>query len=92
MVAGEYLPREIESLADDGRLVFIALLGGRQGAAGFKCGFAPSAVGYRLTCARARSSSKAAIASGCAKWSGRCSTRERVKPMLFSHVSAGAGR
>lgn len=28
MVAGEYVPREINSLADDGRLVIIALLGG----------------------------------------------------------------
>ena len=30
MVAGDYVPREIESLADDGRLVFIALLGGSK--------------------------------------------------------------
>jgi len=30
MVAGEYLPREIECLADDGRLVLIALLGGAK--------------------------------------------------------------
>jgi NADPH2:quinone reductase len=28
MVAGDYVPREINCLADDGRLVFIALLGG----------------------------------------------------------------
>ncbi|MES2760361.1 MAG: NAD(P)H-quinone oxidoreductase [Pseudomonadota bacterium] len=28
MVAGDYVPREISCLADDGRLVFIALLGG----------------------------------------------------------------
>jgi len=31
MVAGDYLPREIASLADDGRLVFIALLSGAKG-------------------------------------------------------------
>lgn len=31
MVAGDYLPREIECLADDGRLVIIALLGGAKG-------------------------------------------------------------
>jgi NADPH:quinone reductase len=31
MVAGEYLPREVASLADDGRLVIIALLGGSKG-------------------------------------------------------------
>lgn len=30
MVAGDYIPRELESLADDGRLVIIATLGGRQ--------------------------------------------------------------
>lgn len=30
MVAGDYLPREIECLADDGRLVIIALLGGSK--------------------------------------------------------------
>lgn len=30
MVAGDYMPREIECLADDGRLVIIALLGGSR--------------------------------------------------------------
>ena len=30
MVAGDYLPREIECLADDGRIVIIALLGGAK--------------------------------------------------------------
>lgn len=30
MVAGDYVPREIDCLADDGRLVFIALLGGAK--------------------------------------------------------------
>ncbi|GGC72103.1 NAD(P)H-quinone oxidoreductase [Undibacterium terreum] len=30
MVAGDYVPREIDSLADDGRLVLIALLGGAR--------------------------------------------------------------
>ncbi|WP_050477805.1 NAD(P)H-quinone oxidoreductase [Herbaspirillum rhizosphaerae] len=31
MVGGDYLPREIKTLADDGRLVVIALLGGAKG-------------------------------------------------------------
>jgi len=31
MVGGDYLPREIKTLADDGRLVIIALLGGAKG-------------------------------------------------------------
>jgi NADPH2:quinone reductase len=30
MVAGDYVPRELDCLADDGRLVFIALLGGAK--------------------------------------------------------------
>ncbi|MGY3038729.1 NADPH2:quinone reductase [Rhodanobacter sp. TND4EL1] len=30
MVAGDYVPRELELLADDGRLVFIATLGGKR--------------------------------------------------------------
>ena len=30
MVAGDYVPRELELLTDDGRLVFIATLGGKQ--------------------------------------------------------------
>lgn len=30
MVAGDYLPREVESMAEDGRLVIIALLGGAK--------------------------------------------------------------
>ena len=30
MVAGNYVPRELELLAEDGRLVFIATLGGKQ--------------------------------------------------------------
>ena len=30
MVGGDYVPRELKCLADDGRLVFIALLGGAK--------------------------------------------------------------
>jgi NADPH2:quinone reductase len=30
MVAGDYIPREVDALADDGRLVFIATLGGMK--------------------------------------------------------------
>lgn len=30
MVAGDYIPRELDALADDGRLVLIATLGGRE--------------------------------------------------------------
>jgi len=35
MVGGEYIPRELDALADDGRLVFIAFLGGAKAAVNF---------------------------------------------------------
>jgi NADPH2:quinone reductase len=35
MVAGDYVPKELKCLADDGRLVFIALLGGAKGEINF---------------------------------------------------------
>ncbi|HUH40900.1 MAG TPA: NAD(P)H-quinone oxidoreductase [Castellaniella sp.] len=73
MVAGDYLPRNIEVLADDGRLVMIALLGGAQGT--LNCG---QVMRRRLTITgstlRARPVAfKAAIAR---------SLRERVWPLL----------
>jgi len=36
MVAGDYVPREIDCLADDGRLVFIATLGGNSASLDFR--------------------------------------------------------
>uniref|UniRef100_UPI003341A147 NAD(P)H-quinone oxidoreductase n=1 Tax=Castellaniella defragrans TaxID=75697 RepID=UPI003341A147 len=73
MVAGDYLPRNIEALADDGRLVIIALLGGAKGT--LNCG---QLMRRRLTVTgstlRARPIEvKAAIAR---------SLRERVWPLL----------
>lgn len=35
MVGGDYIPRELDALADDGRLVFIAFLGGAKAAVNF---------------------------------------------------------
>ena len=35
MVAGDYINRDLESLADDGRVVIIALLGGPKGTVDF---------------------------------------------------------
>jgi NADPH2:quinone reductase len=35
MVGGEYIPRELDALADDGRLVFIAFLGGAKATVNF---------------------------------------------------------
>ena len=53
MVAGDYVPRELECLADDGRLVFIALLGGARGRD--RCGgsAAPAPDGHRIDAASA---------------------------------------
>lgn len=75
MVAGDYLPRNIEALADDGRLVMIALLGGSRGT--LNCG---QVMRRRLTVTgstlRARPVAfKAAIARAL---------RERVWPLLES--------
>ncbi len=73
MVAGDYLPRNIDILADDGRLVIIALLGGAKGT--LNCG---QVMRRRLTVTgstlRARPVEvKAAIARAL---------RERVWPLL----------
>lgn len=75
MVAGDYLARNIEALAEDGRLVIIALLGGSKGT--LNCG---QVLRRRLTVTgstlRARPVEfKAAIAR---------SLRERVWPLLES--------
>lgn len=75
MVAGDYLERNIEALADDGRLVMIALLGGSRGT--LNCG---QVMRRRLTVTgstlRARPVAfKARIAAAL---------RERVWPLLES--------
>ena len=47
MVAGDYLPREIACLADDGRLAIIALLGGAQGQVDLSAGLSRAIVPSR---------------------------------------------
>lgn len=73
MVAGDYLPRNIDILADDGRLVIIALLGGAKGT--LNCG---QLMRRRLTVTgstlRAR---PVAVKAGIAR-----ALRERVWPLL----------
>ena len=91
MVAGDYLPREIEWLADDGRLVIIALLGGAKGDVGLRRGLRRRLDGHGLDAAAAPGRSS--------RRRSRARLREvvwpliesgRVKPMLFQHLSAGA--
>lgn len=83
MVAGEYLPREISCLADDGRLVIIATLGGS------KCEIDASAVlRRRLTITgstlRPRPVAfKAAIAQRLRSVVWPLFETGRIKPMLF---------
>ncbi len=91
MVAGDYLPREIASLADDGRLVFIALLGGSKAHLGSERGSAPPVDGDRIDAASALGrfqgrDREAAARSGVAfdrVWAHQADA--------VSHLSAGAG-
>ncbi|HVE90307.1 MAG TPA: NAD(P)H-quinone oxidoreductase [Burkholderiaceae bacterium] len=83
MVAGDYLPREVESLADDGRLVFIALLGGSRAQLDMS-----AVLRRRLTVTgstlRPRSVAfKAAIAKRLREVVWPLIQAGRIKPMLF---------
>jgi NADPH2:quinone reductase len=83
MVAGDYLPREVQSLADDGRLVFIALLGGSKAQLDLN-----AVLRRRLTITgstlRPRSVAfKAAIAKRLREVVWPLIESGRIKPMLF---------
>jgi NADPH2:quinone reductase len=83
MVAGDYLPREIQSLADDGRLVIIALLGGSKAPLDMS-----AVLRRRLTVTgstlRPRSVEfKAAIARRLQDVVWPLIEADRIKPMLF---------
>jgi NADPH:quinone reductase len=83
MVAGDYLPREVQSLADDGRLVFIALLGGSKAQLDMN-----AVLRRRLTITgstlRPRSVEfKAAIAKRLREVVWPLIESERIKPVLF---------
>jgi NADPH2:quinone reductase len=64
MVAGPYVAREIDCLADDGRIALIALLGGAR-----CCGAGCRSAAPR--CARVRSRSRQRSQNACASASGR---------------------
>ena len=83
MVAGDYMPREVQSLADDGRLVFIALLGGSKAQLDLN-----AVLRRRLTITgstlRPRSIAfKAAIAKRLREVVWPLIESERIKPVLF---------
>jgi NADPH2:quinone reductase len=83
MVAGDYVPREVECLADDGRLVIIAILGGAR--AQIDCG---AVLRRRLTITgstlRPRSVEfKSAIARRLRAAVWPLLEAKRIKPMVF---------
>ena len=72
MVGGDYLPREIDCLADDGRIALIALLGGAQGRGRPGPGAAPPPDHHRLDPAPAPGRVQGARSrASCANASGR---------------------
>ncbi len=91
MVAGDYVPREVEWLADDGRLVFIALLGGARASVDLA-----AVLRRRLTITgstlRPRSVAfKAAIAARLRSVVWPLIENGRIQPVVHADVSAGAG-
>ena len=71
MVAGDYVPREVECLADDGRVVIIALLGGARATVDAGGRAAPALDDYRIDAAAALGRlSRLRSPRGCARSSG----------------------
>jgi NADPH:quinone reductase len=72
MVAGDYLAREVQCLADDGRIAVIAVQGGTQAALDVGAGAAQAPGHHRLDAAAAFVAYKTVIANAnCASRSGR---------------------
>jgi NADPH2:quinone reductase len=89
MVAGDYVPRELNCLADDGRLVIIALLGGAKGAVDFG-----QVLRRRLTISgstlRPRPASfKAAIAARLQEHVWPLLASGRIKPVIYRAFPLG---
>jgi len=73
MVAGDYVPREMQCLADDGRLVIIALLGGAKANVDLNAVLRRRLVITGSTLRPRRSSSRGRSPASCARWCGRWS-------------------
>ena len=72
MVGGDYVPRELKCLAEDGRLVFIAMLGGAKAELDiFEVHAQAPHRSPAPRCGRARSPSRARSRAACARRSGR---------------------
>ena len=93
MVAGGYVAREIDCLAEDGRLVIIAVQGGNKSE--FNAGLRAAPAADRLPvrpCGRGRSRSRARSPRRCARRCGRCSRAGRIKPVIHSTLPRPARR
>lgn len=89
MVAGDYLPREIECLADDGRLVIIALLGGAKGTLDLSAVLRRRLTVTGSTLRPRPVAFKAAIARRLRESVWPLIESGRIKPMLFRTFSLG---
>ena len=83
MVAGEYIGRDVKCLAEDGRIVIIAVQGGSQSTVDAEPGAAPAPRrSPARRCGRARSPSRRRSPRRCARPRGRGSSRGVVKPVI----------
>ena len=95
MVAGDYVARELKCLAEDGRLVIIAVQGGTEAKIDAGAGAAPPPDDHRLDAAAAPGGFQGGDRRGAARArSGRGSNAGRVKPVIhqvFPAADAAAG-
>jgi NADPH:quinone reductase len=82
MVAGDYVAREIECLADDGRLAIIAVQGGTKSGSMPAWCCASGSPSPAPRCGRAASPTRAAIAQRAARRVWPLLEAGRVKPVI----------
>ncbi len=85
MVGGDYIPRNVKALADDGRLVQIAFLSRAEGGGEFRRSDGAPADDHRVHAAPAKRSGQGADRRGSARdRSGRCWKAGRIAPVMDS--------
>lgn len=83
MVAGDYIARDMQCLADDGRIVIIAQLGGARANVDTS-GHAPPPDHHRLDPASAPGGLQGRHRPGAARARGRCWSRGAIKPIVHA--------
>ena len=92
MVGGDYIPRQLDLLAHEGRLCFVALMGGSKVETDFGADPAQASDRHRLDPALAQRRSRRRRSSRrCGRRSGRCGRRQAA-PVHLPAVPAGRGR